>query len=320
MTENSQEKSLFLITPSDVIEWNNTPWKDTGRGGHDWQFWVVDKPPIGYAALGDTFSRRGGHGPPEVPQVFVTNDKPLVAKPCDGYTKIFTMPPGTSSASLFMPTTNDPNYVPLGLVISRTGNDVPPPVGAYYVVNKAFLIPSDKAEPNFDGDSNYRKDITMSLYSVFPFPSIVSPVKIQYNIRHTSKEVFDLCTGVTTDPTLSPIDPVCAYYLENTCVANDIRDGGICNSICSTDYGKPICDKIKVGYCKDNTTDPWCSNKPIAEKTDGSDNSDESFFSTIGTWISNNLILFLFILVVFIAIILGVLFTVFSSDETQITV
>lgn len=254
--------ALALVVSPVSIKWDWI-WRDTDRGGHDWALWRV-KPdtvlPVGYGFIGDSWVMQPSpwDNIPDYGQVVIRTDKPEFAKPCTGYKLVYTMPytKYEGSPKMYMPTHTDPNYIGIAIAVMHynDGNN-PPPIGKYYCIHKAFLNPG-KGNPIPDG-GNHLKDTVNYLYQPIDGTGNMSFEPITYTIR-TEAQVWNICSGITPDSTLSTTGSDCLSYMKDRCGPEDIKIGGRCSTWCESDAGKLACDAVKKTFCSQHPESSWC--------------------------------------------------------------
>lgn len=233
-------------------------WSDWGTGGDDWSIIsCVSGIPAGYAKLGSLIHYRhfNSDSAPADPNncwgvqfLMVRSDRPDAALPCTGYQEVRTIA-GDTLSKIWRPTHTNSNYIGVGDICYRGATM--PPIGAYYCVNRKYLIDAGKSAGLFWNDDGVAAHRTIDGLNLF---RTGDPQK--FGLRD-DQALQACCTGSGTLCELwSKGSTSCQAAMTEFCTANDIKPGGKCEDWCTRD---PIsCDKVKNKFCVEHPDDPFC--------------------------------------------------------------
>lgn len=252
---------LSTTVPTSSLQWMmgwTDQWTDNS---HDYGIYAY-KSGIspGWAPVSDVMRRDGGYPswPYQGKVLVVRTDVPLFAKPATSYRTVWTATRGRwAGRSLYVPVHEDPQYIGVGVVVFRDGNEGPPnvrdqPPPVYYCINKAFLrqLVAPIHGACSDGNCNDFK----ILYQSFKGLENINTDGVAYEILPYD-EVIAGCKGLRGVSPLRDIsNPDCNYLLDRMYTADDIKT--VKADFCSTNPG--WCDRTMTKFCTDFPNHSWC--------------------------------------------------------------
>lgn len=258
--------TLVTAWPTNSLRWGmgwSDQWTDNA---HDWGVYAcIGGVPAGWGMVSDCLRRDGGYGYPYYGNVLLVNTNlPVFAKPCTGYQVIKTPDHGRwAGRSVYRPVCSDPQYIAVGSVIWREQTGGPPPVGAYYCINKAFLRPETPIIHNDCSDGNcwgLGTVLDMVFHRSFSGYENINKEGMTFSI-YGYDDLVGNCKGIKTNlGERSVSSPECFDVLGRLYpnAPDDLKLDTSSNPITFCDKNPGWCDSVKLKFCHDNPNHSWC--------------------------------------------------------------
>jgi hypothetical protein len=163
---------------------------------------------------------------------------------------------GHNGRKLYKPIHTNPQYIGLGDVVWRESTSGPPPIGAYYCVNKAF-VRIGRAVPHNDcvANNNCVAGGAPMLYRSFgqSYGNITTTPESYIMLSYD--QIIANCKGVDKIDVLRDISSAdCNYVLDRLYTSDDIKTGKA--DFCAFNPG--WCDRTVTKFCTDYPNHSWC--------------------------------------------------------------